>query len=134
MKQAIVLLLTMLFASACSNLHERPLTLEEHLQKRELTKDEPVKRINRFMLSNYHYIDARHMIVHVGVSRQYLLEFAFDCHDLEHAQVIEVQAQGPGLSTLDKMSARSASGSQVRCPIKTIYPLLPADTANSKDG
>lgn len=122
--------LTLLLA-ACAGQPQTPLTLEQRLAALALQQGPEVHSISRFMISDWQYLDERHIIISTSPRSHYLISFAFVCTELNFASAIHFTTTGESLTVMDKIYTRDTR--PLDCPIRSIHRLEPLTTAPADD-
>ncbi len=115
----IVTLLILLSGCATSGMsrQEREQAYDDFIVSEKL---EELKRITTFRFNGWNDLSDRHLILHVGVNRFYLITLRNDCYDLDRALNIRFNNTGSTLhSKFDSITV--LSDPHMKCFIESIH-------------
>lgn len=108
----------------CASHNEAPMTLEQRLAQKGLQQGESVRRINRFVIDGWQYLDDSHILISSVGRDRYLVTFAMPCIDTAFASDISFSTTAEALTPMDKVFVRGESRHH-GCPIFSIHHLDP---------
>lgn len=103
------------------------------LAQRELRMGEPVDRIMQHLISGWQRIDNQHLILTVGVSKQYLVRLYRYCRGMEHSESVQFTSVGSDLTDQDQIKVRNSLGVDT-CQIDEIRKLERVEDAEKTEG
>lgn len=119
--------LLVIAVAACAGGPARAPSLEDRLADRNYYVTEPVDEILQYRIDGWNYVDRRHLILHTGPGRSYLISLAAPCHNLGSVEDIAFSTTVGRLSRSDTLLVDSGTGIPERCFIDGIYTLARID-------
>lgn len=121
---ATVLALSMGLLAACASSPEQ--TTTEQLRERGYEKAERIERIKNYRVSNWSYVDDRHVIFGAGPRDNYLISLTADCSDLRTAEQIGFTTTTTDVTVFDQLVVKTTIGPR-KCPIESLHALRKLD-------
>lgn len=109
------------FLAACTS--SPPQSIDKRLADRGYTLGEGEQSIPRFRVSNWNYLDERHLIVRSGVRDHFMIELMQPCFGLDSAFGIGFATPTSRVDRFGSILVRGIDGRRERCRIQNIYSL-----------
>jgi len=97
--------------------------LADRLDELGYSSKTEIKRLSNFRLNGWSYVDAYHVIINAGPSRNYLVRFRVRCYDLRQAQSVGFSTTVGSISRGDKMIVRDFGERLQDCWVDSIFEL-----------
>lgn len=117
-----VIALALLTACASRPTEQKPLTLDQKLEKSGYKLGGEVDKIQRWSVDGWNQIDDQHVAFSAGPSRDYLVTLMAPCSGLASAQTIGFTSTVDQLTPLDKLVVRDM-GFTDQCQINALNKL-----------
>jgi hypothetical protein len=91
-------------------------TLDQRLAQRGYQQGEPVKEIRNYTIDGWNFIDDRHIVLHSGPGRDYMVSLTMRCVNLGNSENIAFTSTNAALTPLDNLLVHR-DGFEDICPI-----------------
>ncbi len=127
MKAKLIVLLSLIVISACSNtgsvvLKEKNQAFRDYVSTNGI---ENVDKVTPFKFHGWNSLTDDFLVISTSPKRRYLVELSGFCSDIRWAHTIKVNRTTSSALYARFDSISSLQSPQVNCMIKTIYPLTP---------
>ena len=109
----------------CAMVQDEP-ALDERLAEYGYRPGESVDSVDSYQVSDWEYLDDRHLVFSNGEAEHYLLSLRANCSALRSAEKLEFKPISDALTRVDDVIV-SNSEALARCTIETISKVYPSE-------